>query len=238
MDLGYGGPIKRVLTTIGESDPTKPTYLSQLFHRRRYRALVAIVKTLSGGHVRSMLDAGCGRGLLYRALVESGVIVDSYICLDIECGKLSEAEGLPVCADVQSMPVTPCAVDYSIASEVLEHLERPLLALKNILDATRRYLVITFPDELIKDALGFRYPEHVTRVDAREVSSLAERYGFKRVLRYRLNYVVPPSIYDKFLPYGERLSRFLEGLQKAMSWVGYLSMIKTEILVFKRLLGC
>lgn len=238
MSLGYGNLIKRVLTTIGESDPTKPTYLSQLFHRRRYRALVAIIRTLSKGYVKSMLDAGCGKGLLYRVLIESGISVDTYICLDVDRSKLVEAEGHLVYADAQSMPIAPCSVDYSVASEVLEHLERPLIALRSLFLATRRYLIITFPDELVKDSLGFKYPEHIARINIHEVSLLAKRYGFEGILRYRLNYVVPPSAYDKFLPYSEGILRFLEGFQKTMKWVGPLSMIKTEIVAFKRLEEC
>ncbi|MEM1674919.1 MAG: methyltransferase domain-containing protein [Zestosphaera sp.] len=238
MSLRYGGPIKRVLTTIGESDPTKHTYLSQLFHRRRYRALVTILKTLSKGHVKSILDAGCGKGFLYRELVESGINVDSYICLDIDSNKLVNASGLPICADIHRLPIIPCSMEYSIVSEVLEHLEKPFIALKNVLIVTKKYLVVTFPNELIKNALGFRYPDHITSIDANEITGVAERYGFKKVLHHKLNYVIPPSTYDKFLPYNEGISRLLEAFQKIMNWTGCLSMIKTEIIVFKRLEEC
>ncbi|MEM1686935.1 MAG: methyltransferase domain-containing protein [Desulfurococcaceae archaeon] len=238
MSLGYGGVIKRVLTTIGESDPTKPTYLSQLFHGRRYKALVTILRTLSKGYVKSVLDAGCGRGFLYKLLTESGISVDLYICLDIDSNKLVDASGLPICADIHKMPIIPCSVEYSIVSEVLEHLEKPFIALRNVLIVTRKYLVVTFPNELIKNALGFRYPDHITSIDANEITGIAERYGFKKVLHLRLNYVIPPSTYDKFLPYNEGISRLLEAFQKIMNRASCLNMIKTEIIVFKRLEEC
>ncbi|MEM4570412.1 MAG: methyltransferase domain-containing protein [Desulfurococcaceae archaeon] len=238
MSLGYGSAIKRVLTTIGEPDPTRPTYLSQLFHRRRYRALATILRTLSKGHVRSLLDAGCGKGFLYKILTESGVNVNLYICLDIDSNKLINASGLLICADIHKMPLIPCSVEYSVVSEVLEHLEKPFVALRNVLIVTKKYLVVTFPNELIKNALGFRYPEHITSIDVNEVTRLAERYGFKKVLHHRLNYIIPPSTYDKFLPYNERTSRLLEAFQKIMNCIGCLNMIKTEIIVFKRLEEC
>lgn len=238
MSLGYGGIIKRILTTIGESDPTKPIYLSQLFHKKRYRALVTIIQTLSKNYVKSLLDVGCGKGFLYQALTEYGVNVEQYICLDIDCKKLGIAKEVSVCADAQNMPIAPCSVDYSVASEVLEHLKKPFTALKHMITVTRRYLIITFPDERIKDALGFKYPEHITRLNIHEVTSLVEHHGFKRILHYRLKFLIPPSVYDKFLPYNERILRFLEAFQKAFNVIGYLSMIKTEILVFERVKGC
>ncbi len=238
MSLGYGGVIKRVLTTIGESDPTKPTYLSQLFHGRRYKALVTILRTLSKGYVKSVLDAGCGKGFLYKVLTESGISVDSYICLDIDSNKLVDASGLPICADIHNMPIIPCSVEYSVVSEVLEHLEKPFIALRNVLVVTKKYLVVTFPNELIKNALGFRYPDHITSIDVNEITGIAERHGFKKVLHYRLNYLIPPSTYDKFLPYNEGISRLLEAFQKIMNWTSCLNMIKTEIIVFKRLEKC
>lgn len=238
MSIGYGGFIKRVLTTIEESDPTKQTYSSQLFHRRRYRALVAILRSLSKGYVKSLLDVGCGRGFLYRILIDSGVEVDSYMCLDIDCSKLNDVKGLPLCADARNMPITPCSVDYTVASELLEHLDKSFIAIRDMIMVTRKYLIITFPDETVKNALGFKYPEHVSRLSVQEVTSLIQRYGFRRILHYRLNYLVPPSIYDKILPYNESISRILEVFQKFSSVISYLNMIRTEILVFRRLNAC
>lgn len=238
MNTGYGGLIKRVLTTIGESDPTKQTYLSRLFHRRRYRALVAIIRNLSNGRVRSLLDVGCGKGFLYQALVDSHVNVELYIGLDIDCTKLLEAKKLSICADALTMPIVPCAVDYTVASEVLEHLDKPFIALKNMIEVTKEYLIVTFPDETIKNALGFRYPEHVSKLDANEITILAQKHGFKKILHYRLNYLVPPSIFDKFLPYNEGILRVLEAFQRISDIFGYLSMIKSEIMVFKRIKTC
>lgn len=234
--MGLINSIRRILTTIAESDPTQSTYLSQLFHRRRYRVLILVLKTLSRGYIESLLDVGCGRGYLYDMLRCEGVEVDNYVCLDIDHLKLVEAYGLRVCADACRLPIATRRVKYVVVSEVLEHLRNPLIALNEILRVAEKYVIITFPDERIKDSLGFRYPEHVSRVNVNEVLALANRRGFGVVTHLRLGYLIPPSIYDKFLPYNNTLLKFLEILQKNLEELFMeLCLIKTEILVLSRM---
>jgi len=230
--------VKTIFGTIGESDPRPNTYLARLFHKPRYNEIVDIIRDFIGFKINVLIDVGCGRGILNEFLLEIGVRVDLYICCDINELYLQEAKGVnidKVLCDAHNMPIRERVADLVVCSEVLEHLKNPLKTLINIFLSSSQYVLITFPDEKIKNALGFRYPEHISDIELRDVLYIAGRLGYRVKLHRKLYFAFPPHLFDKIFSFSYRklwlfsivlriFSRILRGL----------CLIKTEILLFEK----
>jgi len=230
--------VKTIFGTIGESDPRPNTYLARLFHKPRYDEIVDIIRDFIGFKINVLIDVGCGRGILNEFLLEIGVRVDLYICCDINELYLQEAKGVnidKVLCDAHDMPIRERVADLVVCSEVLEHLKNPLKTLINIFLSSSQYVLITFPDEKIKNALGFRYPEHISDIELRDVLYIAGRLGYRVKLHRKLYFAFPPHLFDKIFSFSYRklwlfsivlriFSRILRGL----------CLIKTEILLFEK----
>lgn len=226
--------IRLLLTTIGESDPRPFTYLARLFHKPRYNELAKITHGITAGKIGILLDIGCGRGILYQWLLKEGVEIDMYVGCDIDRKRLKETRGEKVLCDAHHLPFRSGLIDCIVCSEVLEHLKQPLLAFSNVLKTSSKWVIVTFPDEKIKNALGFRYPEHVSEVRLEELIKLSTtRY----ILLYRkkLYFAFPPSIFDRIIDFSPLRVRLASTVLKVLSrLLGELCLIKTEILVLMR----
>lgn len=80
---------------------------------------------------RTVLDLGCGGGLLSKPLVEAGARV---LGCDLSLGSLAQArkhvKGVFVNADVLRTPFASACADLVLLADVLEHLERPAEVLR------------------------------------------------------------------------------------------------------------
>jgi len=230
--------VKRALGTIGESDPRPNTFLAKLFHEPRYNEVCSIIRDFVGFKVKVLVDVGCGRGVLNEYLLRRGVRVDQHICCDINEQYLREAKGvntIRVLCDAHYTPFREGVADLVICSEVLEHLENPLRTLINIFSFSSRYVLITFPDEKIKNALGFRYLEHISEIKLKEVFYIANRLGYRVRLHRRLYFAFPPHLFDKLFSFSYRKLRLFLIVLKTISRIFRgLCLIKTEILLFER----
>jgi len=86
--------------------------------------------------VRRLLDVGCGTGYAARA-VQERVCVDCVIAVDVaepmlHHARLSGLEGLSVVADAELLPVADKSIDGAIVNFVIQWLENPRPALKEI----------------------------------------------------------------------------------------------------------
>jgi len=230
--------VKRAFSTIGESDPRPKTYLARLFHKPRYNEIVNIIKTHIGFKINVLIDVGCGRGILNEFLLKAGVRVDRYICCDINELYLQEAKGFnidKVLCDAHDIPIRERAADLAICSEVLEHLENPTKALIKIFLSSSQYVLITFPDEKIKNALGFRYPEHISDIALRDVLYIAGRLGYELKLHKKMYFVFPPHLFDKITSFSYGKLWLFSIVLKVLSRIlRELCLIKTEFLLFER----
>jgi 2-polyprenyl-3-methyl-5-hydroxy-6-metoxy-1,4-benzoquinol methylase len=101
----------------------------------------------------SILDAGCGEGITLNKLKKANVgrKLEGFDYLDraITIGKklypsLNLKQG-----DIYHIESPDNAYDVVICSEVLEHLERPEDALKELARVSRKYVVLSVPNEPI-----------------------------------------------------------------------------------------
>jgi len=227
--------IKILLTTIGDSDPRPQTYLARLFHRPRYDAIVGIIRELMGERVNIILDVGCGRGILYKWLLKSGVSPSIFVGCDLNKSLLKSANCERVMCDACNLPFKNLAAECIVCSEVLEHIEKPLLLFINLLKVSKEFIIVTFPDEKVKNLLGFRYPEHISTPDSKELVEAAKRFGFMLLIHKRLYFAFPPSVLDKIMSFSPTKLRFISRFFTILSFLlGRLCLIKTEIFVFKK----
>ena len=99
---------------------------------------------------RSVLDAGCGEGELLRRGILGAAF--SVVPLDRSREALAElrtyAAGCPlVCGSLLQLPFGPGTFDAALCLEVLEHLDNPAVAVRELLRVTRRAVVLSVPYE-------------------------------------------------------------------------------------------
>lgn len=114
-----------------------PKGLEYIYHK--VRSLVTKHMLSSDLEVKALvLDLGCGTGLITKALQSIG---ERFVATDINRWALTRcrehASVGVVQADVDYLPLRDESVDLVVATEVLEHLEDPCKALKEIFRVLR-----------------------------------------------------------------------------------------------------
>ncbi len=103
----------------------------------------------------SVLDAGCGEGFAMRevlGLIDAGQQPESVVGLDGSAGALHIARSLHsqrvfAAADLQEIPFADQSFDLVMCMEVLEHLDRPERGLAELVRVSRRWLLLSVPNE-------------------------------------------------------------------------------------------
>lgn len=120
--------------------------------------LRSIRRIVGGVEFRSVLDVGCGEGMVLRSLEPE--LEDIYcVAIDLDLAEVADARlRLPSC-DVQvgsiyDTPFEAESFDLVICSEVLEHLEDPASALAELCRVSSRYCLVTVPREPLWRALN------------------------------------------------------------------------------------
>jgi 2-polyprenyl-3-methyl-5-hydroxy-6-metoxy-1,4-benzoquinol methylase len=113
-----------------------------------FSSLISLIKPLG---TESILDAGCGEGFTMDKLTKSGI---SGEIEGIEYSKESISFGKKLFpslnikqASIYNLPYKDKSFDLVICTEVLEHLEEPEKAVKEMLRVSRKYLIATVPNE-------------------------------------------------------------------------------------------
>ncbi len=113
-----------------------------------YSSLIALAKPLKA---ESILDAGCGEGFTMEELLKSGV---GKKIEGIEYSKDAISYGKKLFPNlnikqgsVYELPYKDNSFDLIICTEVLEHLEEPIKALKEMLRVSKKYLIVSVPNE-------------------------------------------------------------------------------------------
>ena len=225
-----------LITSEALSDPRPNTYLAKLFHKPRYDQLVALLQRFAGRKVNILIDVGCGKGVLQDYLTKNSIDVAVYIGCDVNRETLREVSNIEkVLCDVQHMPFKQNIADVTVCSEVLEHTANPNLGFSQLLDVSKNWLFVSIPQERLKNALGFRYPEHISEPNPSEFKQLAEKNRFELTKSEKKTFAFPPSVFDKLgLRYDAFYRPIIVFFFQILSMISLdFSLIKTVILVFR-----
>lgn len=137
---------------------------------------------------KSVLDIGCGIGTLISE-VRDRFPGRSYTGSDVSKNAVARARRYhpePE-IDFQVLDIQSGALDRTfdliLLSEVIEHLEHPLTAMKNIRRMCSGYLILTTPTgKRLPTDLAFYHLKHFT---PKELGTLAQEAGFEVVRLYR-----------------------------------------------------
>jgi 2-polyprenyl-3-methyl-5-hydroxy-6-metoxy-1,4-benzoquinol methylase len=99
----------------------------------------------------SILDVGCGEGFTLNRLKVNGIGKKlegiEYLQDAIELGKKTYPDILIKKGTIYKLPYKDNEFNLVLCTEVLEHLERPQDALKELVRVSKKYLVISVPNE-------------------------------------------------------------------------------------------
>jgi SAM-dependent methyltransferase len=111
----------------------------------------------------SVLDAGCGEGeMLRRDVLPASV---RPVCLDLRPASLAEVDQPHrVCASVFSLPFAARSFDTVTCLEVLEHLDDPSAAVRELARVARRAVVVSVPFEPYFRIGNVLRGKHLTRL--------------------------------------------------------------------------
>ena len=113
-----------------------------------YSSLISLAKPLKA---ETILDAGCGEGFTMDKLSKNGVGKKiegvEYAKEAILLGKKLFPNLIFKKGSAYELPYKDNSFDLVICTEVLEHLKEPAKALKEILRVSKKYLIISVPNE-------------------------------------------------------------------------------------------
>jgi len=192
--------------------------------------LLALNKTSKDDRI---LDIGCGSGTYQKAVGKS-----IYVGCDLNSQSLKKAAKAPnagyICADATHLPFKDNSFDIVLCSEVLEHLDSPLKAIKELARASKKVIVVTFPDERVMEKLGKKNPAHVSKIQSLWVKTALEKYGYKTIFHNTLYFFLPCETVDKLkipatvspLRLANTLSHYL-----SLSFFNKIALTKTYVLM-------
>lgn len=162
--------------------------LKRFFIRNFFNILLSQIKNLK---IESVLDVGCGEGFTLNKLKENNIGkkhegVD-YAKEAIVIGsklypKLNLHQG-----NIYDLKYKDNSFDLVICSEVLEHLENPQKALKELARVSKKYLVLSVPNEPF--FYLFNYTQwgkdigHINKWTSREFKKLVNKQRKIKILK-------------------------------------------------------
>lgn len=159
--------------------------------------LNALTKEAEKLNPESVLDAGCGEGFTLEKLREHGV-GGTLVGIDVQQQAIEHGRQIHPNLSLQQgsiyeLPFKNEEFDLTICSEVLEHLDDPERALRELARVTKKYTIITVPHEPFFRMANFlrgknisRWGndiEHIQHWSARGIAALVEQHFKVRKIR-------------------------------------------------------
>jgi len=210
------------------------SWQTQYYHLRRFNEVTKLLtflgKISKGDHI---IDIGCGRGIYQKALRKS-----IYLGCDLNGQNLKRAVKAPnaeyVCADANHLPFIDNSFDIVLCSEVLEHLDSPLKTVKELARASKKVIVLTFPDERVMERFGKKNPVHISKIQDQWVKNALKNYGYEIIFYNILYFFLPCVTLDKLkIPATRTLLGLANTLNHhlSLSFLNKLALSKTYVLM-------
>jgi SAM-dependent methyltransferase len=164
-----------------------PNPVQRYLIKRFLRIVRGEIASLS---VSSILDVGCAEGFVSRALLEKERWQWEIVGGDLDLAALRRGmTSVPalrfLSLDIHALPFPAGCFDLVMATEVLEHLTNPKVALRELRRVTARYCLLSVPLEPWFRALNFlrgkhwpswgNDPEHLQNWTGRQFTALVSR---------------------------------------------------------------
>src|SRR5258708_16302348 len=155
--------------------------LQQLLINNFFKTLI---KTIQPLHLESILDVGCGEGFTLNKLKAAGIGKKlegiEYLDEAIKLGKKYHPDIVIKKGTIYDLPYKDNSFDLLLCTEVLEHLEYPKKALKELVRVTKRYCLLSVPNEPIFMASNFLRGKNLSRWgnDIEHINHCS-KYGFE-----------------------------------------------------------
>src|SRR3989344_3585464 len=135
-----------------------------------YKSLIEMLKQVQHDKdyvIKTILDAGCGEGFTLNKLYqeEMGEELEGIDGSEeaISIGKKIHPHLSLKRASIYKLPYKDSSFDLVLSTEVLEHLEEPEKALKEIIRVTRKYILLSVPNEPFFMLSNFLRGKNITR---------------------------------------------------------------------------
>lgn len=135
-------------TTDNFKKHTSKNPLKTLFLTFYYKTFTKELKKLE---IKSVLDIGCGEGFILNKLREEGIGKSwegiDYSIKAVEIGKKINPDLDLKQGSIYDSELKDNSFDLVVCTEVLEHLEDPQKALKEVLRISNKYVLLSVPNE-------------------------------------------------------------------------------------------
>ncbi|MFH0831817.1 MAG: methyltransferase domain-containing protein [archaeon] len=192
-------------------------------------ARLRIIRKLVRDNNKLILDLGCGRGYVGKALGKSNKVVFA----EIDASLVKEIKGMKVILDARKMPFKKDTFDYVICADVLEHIKEDKKALKGIYDILKKKgkAIIALPAYQKLYGHHDKLIGHYRRYNKKEFLDMAEEIGFKiKYVRYSLSFLFFPFLANQFIVKSNKAYVGKSSLEKKlMPLLNIISFIEANI---------
>lgn len=164
---------------------TSKNPIQKLLIANFYKSFIGLAKSVNP---TSVLDVGCGEGFTLQRLIREGMGgklegID-YSKEAISIGKKLFPHLLLKQGSIYNLPYKDNAFDIVLSTEVLEHLENPKKALREILRVSKKYILASVPNEPFFMVSNFLRGKNVMRFgnDPEHIQHWTV-FSFKRFLK-------------------------------------------------------
>lgn len=142
-----------------------PNPIQQWLLGRFLQQVAALTESLGAS---SVLDAGCAEGFVSRYLRQYFGEQSRFWGVDVDVEALARGRGITPWlyrgrASVMALPFGRAQFDLVLCNEVLEHLDDPGAALRELCRVSRRYVLLSVPHEPWFRGLNFLRGKHLRR---------------------------------------------------------------------------
>ncbi len=171
---------------------------------------IDLVEELMPEDVKTILDVGCGNGLITNSLGRKYQIWG----LDRSFAALQQVQGPKVQGQADALPLPNDSVDLVFSSEMLEHLDDTLLsaAIREMQRVAGKYLLISVPNNELLAKNAVRCPKCGTVFNV--------SYHFQSFTRKRLEKLFPEFECLKITEVGRGWRRYIPFLLKIRQRLG------------------
>ncbi|MBU1087968.1 MAG: class I SAM-dependent methyltransferase [Candidatus Omnitrophica bacterium] len=194
-------------TTSNYKKHTSKNPLQKFLIEKFYQNLLQIIGSLKP---EIILDAGCGEGFTLARLKKESIGkhlegIDSSLNA-ISLGKKNYPSLSLKQSDIYNLPYNDNSFDLVICSEVLEHLEHPAKALAEIVRVSKKYCILSVPNEPIFMISNFLRGKNLPRWgnDIEHVNHWS-KFGFEKFVKEKgLKLLVMKTSFPWILVLGEK----------------------------------